>query len=104
MAYQNYYASQVTCTKNNPAECLDTSCPVHNQCIPLSMARCGQCVKLSDIRAGQRLRHRLTELGLSPGVEFSIVQDFGGPLLLAVRDSRLAIGRGEAHKIMVQPL
>ncbi len=64
----------------------------------------GQRVKLVDIDAGHGARHRLTELGLIPGVELGVIQDEGGPLLLAVHDSRLALGRGMAHKIMVKPL
>jgi Fe2+ transport system protein FeoA len=62
----------------------------------------GKWVRLVEINAGRRLRRRLTELGLIPGVEFQIMQDEGGPLLLAIRDSRLALGRGAASKIIVQ--
>ena len=73
----------------------------NGQC-PLTMITPGKRVTLVEIMAGHRVRHRLTELGLTPGVELQIVQDEGGPLLLAVHDSRLALGRGMAHKIMVQ--
>ena len=72
--------------------------------IPLTRALPGQTVKLVAIDAGHRLRHRLTELGLIPGVELRVVQDEGGPLLLAVYDSRLALGRGMAEKVWVKPL
>lgn len=75
-----------------------------NGILPLTMIAPGRRVKLVQIKAGRRLRHRLTELGLTPGVGLEIVQDQGGPLLLAVRDTRLALGRGMAHKIMVQSL
>jgi ferrous iron transport protein A len=70
--------------------------------LPLSMVNTGESVKLVRIAAGRRLRRRLTELGLIPGVEFKIMQDEGGPLLLAVKDTRLALGRGMAHKIIVR--
>jgi Fe2+ transport system protein FeoA len=70
--------------------------------LPLSMVAPGESVRLVRIAAGHRLRRRLTELGLIPGVEFKIMQDDGGPLLLAVKDTRLALGRGMAHKIIVQ--
>jgi Fe2+ transport system protein FeoA len=72
--------------------------------LPLSMIAQGQRIRLVEITAGRRLRRRLTELGLTPGVEIEIVQDQGGPLLLAVRDTRLALGRGMAHKIIVRPV
>jgi len=69
--------------------------------MPLSMAPIGVQVRLEEIRAGQRLAHRLAELGLTPGIELSVIQNAGGPILVAVRGSRLALGRGMAHKVMV---
>lgn len=70
--------------------------------LPLTMAAAGQTLQLVRIAAGAGLRRRLTELGLTPGVEFDLLQDRGGPLLLNVRNTRLAIGRGAAQKIIVQ--
>ncbi|NOZ71992.1 MAG: ferrous iron transport protein A [Chloroflexi bacterium] len=69
--------------------------------MPLSMVPIGVQVRLEEIRAGQRLAHRLAELGLTPGIELGVIQNAGGPILVAVRDSRLALGRGMAHKVMV---
>ena len=66
------------------------------------MATPGQPVRLVRIAAGRKLVHRLTELGLTPGVVFEVLHDHGGPLLLAVRNSRLALGRGMASKILVE--
>ncbi|MBT3322924.1 MAG: ferrous iron transport protein A [Anaerolineae bacterium] len=68
---------------------------------PLAMVSIGEEVQLESIRGGEKLVHRLTALGLTPGVSFSIVQDAGGPLLLSVLDSRIAVGRGMAQKVMV---
>ena len=73
-----------------------------NSSFPLTMAVRGQLVRLTKIIAGRKLTHRLTELGLTPGVHFEVLHDHGGPLLLAVRDSRLALGRGMASKILVE--
>ena len=70
--------------------------------LPLAMVGTGQVVKLVRVAAGRILARRLAELGLTPGVQLEILQDQGGPLLLAVRDSRLALGRGMAHKIIVE--
>jgi ferrous iron transport protein A len=76
----------------------------NNNQLPLTMISPGQSVKLVEIIAGRRLRHRLTELGLTPGVELTVMQDQGGPMLVSVYDSRLALGRGMAQKILVNPL
>lgn len=70
---------------------------------PLCNARCDQCVRLVSIEGGKTLRKRLAELGLSAGDEVRVVQRHGrGPLILAVKeDTRMAIGRGMAEKILV---
>ncbi len=68
---------------------------------PLAMARIGEEVRLESIRGGAKIVHRLSAMGLTPGVSLSIVQDSGGPLLLSVMDSRIALGRGMAQKVMV---
>lgn len=75
---------------------------LENSTFPLTMAGQGQALRLTRITAERKLAHRLTELGLTPGVKFEVLHDHGGPLLLAVRDSRLAIGRGMASQILVE--
>ena len=46
---------------------------------------------------------RLTDLGLTPGTNVTVVKSapFNGPLEICVRGSRLAIGRGMASRILV---
>lgn len=46
--------------------------------------------------------HRLLEMGLTPGAEVRIVQDAGGPMLLSVRGSRVALGRDLAERMWVE--
>lgn len=70
---------------------------------PLSAAPCGHCVRLVAIEGGRTLRKRLAELGLNLGAEVRVVQRHGGPLILAVKgDTRMALGRGMAHRILVE--
>jgi len=69
----------------------------------LAMASPGEEVRLIAIHGGRRMRKRLADLGLNIGMTVRILQRNGhGPLLLAVKDSRLALGRGMAHKIRVE--
>lgn len=76
-----------------------------NALMPLSMTSPGQEVRLVGIRGGWGIRRRLADMGLTPGEKVWVVQSGpSGPLLIAVRDSRLALGRGMAHKIMVEPI
>lgn len=72
--------------------------------LPLPMAGVGARVRLVGINGNQRSAHRLAELGLTPGVEVTVLTDNGGTLLLAVGDTRLALGCGVAHAILVTPL
>lgn len=76
----------------------------HPNSYPLSFAPRGERVTLMEIRAGNRLRKRLSDLGLHIGMQVRVVQDdMHGPLILAVTDdARLALGRGMAQKIMVE--
>ena len=71
--------------------------------LPLAIVSIGQKVRLDSIRGGDNVIHRLTSLGFTPGAEINVLQNYGrGPLIVKVRGSRVAIGRGEAQKIIVQ--
>ncbi len=73
--------------------------------MPLSMVAPGQEVEFVAVHGGWGIRYRLAEMGFNPGVRIKVIQsDFRGPIIVAVRDTRLALGRGMAHKIMVSPL
>jgi Fe2+ transport system protein FeoA len=70
--------------------------------LPLSMLAQGERARLLKVDAGEGLSNRLNAMGLTPGAELTIIQASGGPILLSVRDSRLALGRGMAQKIFVE--
>ena len=74
--------------------------------IPLAMVSPGESVRLAGVRGGWRVRRRLADLGLTPGTVVRVVQSGSwGPLIVAFKDDvRLALGRGMAHKIQVEPL
>ncbi len=65
----------------------------------------GERVEVVTIAAGHRAMHRLAEMGIIPGAKVEVVQGQPGcPLLLAIHDTRLAIERGIASKVLVQPV
>jgi len=70
------------------------------------MAPPGVDVRLVAIYGGRGIRRRLADLGLTPGTTLRVVQAHSwGPLIVAFKDdARLALGRGMAHKIQVEPL
>jgi ferrous iron transport protein A len=55
------------------------------------------------VRGGAEVTGRLTALGLVAGAPIEVLQNRGrGPLLVRVRDARIALGRGEAVKVLVE--
>jgi ferrous iron transport protein A len=56
------------------------------------------------IQSGREAAGRLSSLGFTPGARISILQNYGhGPLVVSVRGSRVALGREEARRILIQP-
>ena len=71
---------------------------------PLSLAPAGEPLTVVDVRAGKRLRQRLADLGLKPGVVVEVVPGIGhGPVILSIGDTRVALGKGASHKVIVRP-
>ncbi len=57
-----------------------------------------------DIEGGRGVRSKLFNLGLTPGIKIKIIsRNEWGPIVLEVRDGKIAIGRGMAEKILVRP-
>jgi ferrous iron transport protein A len=55
------------------------------------------------LRGGQELMSRLSAMGFIAGAPVEVLQNRGrGPLLVRVRDTRVALGRGEAVKVLVE--
>ncbi|RLC71385.1 MAG: ferrous iron transport protein A [Chloroflexi bacterium] len=72
------------------------------QSMPLAMARPGELVTVIGVRAGWGLQRRLADLGLTPGVQIRVINSqMPGPVLIDLRGSRVALGRGVAQKVMV---
>jgi len=71
--------------------------------MPLSMVNSGRRVRLLAIRAGRGLQARLAAMGLVPGVELEVIRNsHHGPFIVSVKDTRLVLGHGMAHKIEVE--
>ncbi len=74
-----------------------------NGVIPLSDMRTGERGVVVGLDGGHRMCCRMASLGFTPGAEITVIQNFGrGPLIVRVREARIALGRGEAHKIHVR--
>jgi ferrous iron transport protein A len=54
------------------------------------------------LKGTQSFSGRMASMGLTVGSTVRILQNYGkGPLIILVRDTRIALGRGEAAKIIV---
>ena len=57
------------------------------------------------LRGGKDFANHMGTLGFTPGTVITVIQNYGhGPVLVTVRDVRVALGRGEALKVMVEAL
>lgn len=71
--------------------------------VPLTELATAQEGAVAELNGGPGLVSRLATLGFTPGALLTMVQNYGhGPLIVRVRDTRIALGRGEARKIMIR--
>jgi Fe2+ transport system protein FeoA len=70
--------------------------------VPLSVVSQGRKVKIFSLSGGRRMQERLVSMGLGPGSEIEVMRKGApGPFIIAVKETRLAIGGGMAQRIMV---
>jgi ferrous iron transport protein A len=70
--------------------------------IPLAELADNESGTIQFFESGRAIITRLASLGFTPGAEVDMAQNYGrGPLIVTVRGSRVALGRGEATKIFV---
>lgn len=69
--------------------------------MPLSMAREGDCNVIKKVGGKEETRKFLEKLGFVVGSVVMVVSETGGNLIVNVKESRVAIGRDMANKIMV---
>ena len=70
--------------------------------MPLSMVNVGEEVVLKSINWGPKIKKRLQDMGLTPGVKISVVSnETNGAFILNVRGSRLVLGGGITQQILV---
>ena len=69
----------------------------------LSEVRSGNKVIFDHIDAGINARQRLTDMGLLPGEMIRVLHNTGhGPVTVAIKGVKIAIGHGLAYKTIVR--
>jgi ferrous iron transport protein A len=69
---------------------------------PLMLAGDGESLRIAALNGGRGFVFKMTEMGLPVGSELTVVhRDRGGSIVVARNDTRIALGAGMAHRIMV---
>jgi len=76
----------------------------HGNLMPITKLRPGDKGIIAFVRGNRKVTQRLADLGLTPETSVAILKTapFNGPIEVAVRGSKLAIGRDIAENILVQ--
>lgn len=69
--------------------------------MPLSMVRAGEPSVIRKIGGKEETRRFLENLGFVAGGTVVVISEMGGNMIVNVKDSRVAIGRDMANKIIV---
>ena len=69
--------------------------------MPLSMAGVGQEIRIRKIGGQDETRRFLESLGFVMGGFVTVVSEINGNLIVKVKDSRVAISKEMASKIMI---
>ena len=69
--------------------------------MPLSMSQKGSSLKISKITGRDETRRFLNSLGFVVGGQISVVSELGGNLIINIKDTRVAIDKGMANRILV---
>ena len=69
--------------------------------MPLTMVKTGELNVIKKVGGKEETRKFLENLGFVTGGGVIVVSDIGGNLIVNVKDSRVAINREMANKIMV---
>lgn len=74
--------------------------------MPRNLAQLGenQGARVIDIQGGHGIRQKLSQMGIHPGDVVTILRygALGGPILIEVHGSQVALGRGIASRIVVE--
>ena len=69
--------------------------------MPLTMARAGETVTIRKITGRDEVRQHLAELGFVVDSDVTVISEVAGNLILQVKDSRIALDKSMANRIMI---
>ena len=72
--------------------------------LPIMMARNGEMLRVSRIGGRPEVKQHLMDLGFVLGTPVTVIQSQNGAMIVKVKDSKLAITKEMAEKIMVDTM
>ena len=69
--------------------------------MPLTFAKEGELACIKKVGGKEETRQFLENLGFVTGADVTVISTAGGNLIVNIKDSRVAIGKDMASKIMV---
>lgn len=69
--------------------------------MPLTMLNSGETASIKRIGGQNEVKQFLENLGFTAGEKVKVVSSYGGNIIIQVKDSRVAVSKGIANKIMV---
>ncbi len=69
--------------------------------MPLTLAQAGEELIIRKVGGSQELRQHLGDMGIVPGGSVTVVSDTGGNVIVRIKESRIAISKEMAQKIMI---
>ena len=69
--------------------------------MPLTMAKAGETVMVRKITGKDEVRQHLAELGFVVDSDVTVVSEMVGNLIVQVKDSRIALDKSMANRIMI---
>lgn len=69
--------------------------------MPLTMAKTGETAAIRKISGKDGVRQHLAELGFVVDGDVTVVNEIGGNLIVQVKDSRVALDKTMANRIMI---
>lgn len=70
--------------------------------LPLNLLGSGGRGTVCALHGQEDTRRFLENLGFVPGADVSVINEIGGNVIVNVKDTRVAISRSMANKILVQ--
>ncbi|MBR1814939.1 MAG: ferrous iron transport protein A [Lachnospiraceae bacterium] len=69
--------------------------------MPLTMVQAGETVTIGKITGKDEVRLHLAELGFVVGSDITVMNGLGGNVIVQVKDSRVALDKTMANRILV---